>query len=510
MASGRGDAFEDRGQSQKPANPMAGARNQGGFQNAPKEPKVGPVAPPPVSRARKDSVLRPVGDGGSSSGGGVRGGAPPSPPPNRLAQGNATGTRGPTLERGGENVGIGSARQQDAGQSRQHGAGGPVAPPAPRAKDGGWTAEQRAEWNLKPANPGGGSLTGPKGTSGVDAQGKEFNNPAAAGGGTHAGGGSMTGPNGTSGVDGAGKPFYSPDQKAKWSKENPGAAAGQKGVMATNAPETAPTPGSVAPADAQREQSTAQMPPSSPANAGARKPQGPEEMGAAMTESGNPLPTPDAQPPQNDPEVAAGMPSPEESASSFNEAVGEAGPDSFGGRMGEGQLGIKIEQSDQIPNGKEWKGEIGPGMASNSAGGLGIPGQQNSPEDVAFNRGRFDSALKQNKGDKHAAAMSAGAFPSGNPIAHGTMDHMKRLVESTDGDGVDVGTMDEGTRRRYKADAVRQMEEYGAYPGMDDPDSPAPPVRPLSWSYNPHSNKMVSPEGAESYIDRFGGGKGAV
>lgn len=425
MARNRRDTFEDRGQSQRPPKAGAGARNQGGFYNSP-IPNRGKVAPPPVSRARKDSVLRPVNDGGSSSGGGVRSKmdaaegrgtrkAPVAPPARRDGR--------PQMEKDGAEVGIGPSRKQEAAQTRSFRTGTTPGPPIPRSRDG-----------------------------------------------------------------------------------SPTLVAGEMAQEAAAMEKMAPTPGSVRPEDAQEQKNLAEMPPSSPANAGARTPQGPEELGQPMAESGAPLATPDAEPPQNDPSVAQGMTSPEESADEFNDAVGEAGPDSFGGRMGEQLLGMKLDSSDQISNGKEWRGEIGPGMSSNEAGALGIPGQHNSPEDVAFNRQRFDQALEQSRGDKHAAALSSGAFPSGNPIAHGTMTHMKRLTDSMDGDGVDPGGMDESTRRRYKADAVRQTEEYGPYPGMDDPDSPAPPIRPLSWSFNPHTSKMVAPEGAESYIDRFGGG----
>jgi hypothetical protein len=177
-------------------------------------------------------------------------------------------------------------------------------------------------------------------------------------------------------------------------------------------------------------------------------------------------------------------------------------------RMGEGLLGFKkIEGSTAQPP-RGWKGEMGPGKPANESGALGMPGQINSPEDISFNRSRFDQSLKQSKGDTFSAAQSSGAFASGNPIAHGTKSHMQRIFDSTDGDGVDVNTLDDGTKKRYKADVVRQTEEFGAYPGMDDPDSPAPPIRPLSYSFNSFTGKWVSPEGRESMLDRLGGQKG--
>jgi len=452
----RFDAFEDRKQSSRPANPNVGARNQGGRHNAPSA-KSPQVKPPPVSRARKDSILRPVNDGGASQGGsrpGSRNVIPPPAPPakrngggplpgsaafrnlsrpeqiaieRRLGGGPGSGKSNSEITANFQQRGGGPARKQNPGQERQHGRGGAPAPPVSRNRFGAPEPEAGLEGGVE---------------------------------------------------------FPPQSQEA--------------GVAPTDAQ----------PDQAQQEQNAAQMPPSSPANAGARQPQGPAEMGGnAFSDEGRPMPSAPAVPPQSDPEFQAEAGSPMESAAEMNELQAGASPDGFGGRMGEQLLGFNIEQSDQISNGQEWQGEIGPGKPANQSGAVGIPGQMNSPEDVQFNRQRFDSALQQSKGDKFAAAQSSGSFPSGNPVAHGTMKHMDRIVNSTDGDGVDTGSMDEQTRRRYQQDAVRQTEEFGAYPGMDDPESPTPPIRPLSWSFNPLTNKWVSPEGAESLIDRFGGGE---
>jgi hypothetical protein len=228
--------------------------------------------------------------------------------------------------------------------------------------------------------------------------------------------------------------------------------------------------------------------------------------------SGKPVLGPPAEPPQSDPAQAGAMADQQSKHGLPTDPVGQAErlnemAAQGKSRMGEDQLGIKIENSEQDPSPNMWQGEIGPGKPANKSGALGMPGTQNSPEDVAFNRTRFDQALKQAKGDKTKAALSSGSFPSGNPIAHGTMSHLSRLTDSIDGDGVDPAMLDEGSRRRYRQDAVRQMEEFGSYPGMDDPDSPPPPVRPLSYSMNPMTGKWVNPEGADSLIDRFGGSR---
>jgi hypothetical protein len=182
-------------------------------------------------------------------------------------------------------------------------------------------------------------------------------------------------------------------------------------------------------------------------------------------------------------------------------AMGQGNPHG----MGESLLGMKMETSESTPSGTEFQGQIGPGMPANDAGAVGVPGTYNTPEDLATNRQRFDQALQQHKGDGYMAAQSSGAFPSGQPMAQGQKGHMREIVETSAGDDINVDGLDENTRRRYKQDAVRQLEEFGAYPGMDDPTSPAPPVRPLSFSYNPFTGKMVNPEGDESLLDRFGG-----
>ncbi len=175
--------------------------------------------------------------------------------------------------------------------------------------------------------------------------------------------------------------------------------------------------------------------------------------------------------------------------------------------MGERLLGLDVENSDRTPSGREFEGEIGPGMPCNKNGALGVPGTQNSPEDIQFNQDRFNAALEQNRGDQYKAALSSGSFPSGNPMAEGTVHHSKDIAEGIGGDGIDPAGMPEADRKRYRADSIRQLEEFGAYPGMEDPDAPTPPVRPMSFSYNPYTNKFVNPEGKESMLDRFGGGE---
>jgi hypothetical protein len=150
---------------------------------------------------------------------------------------------------------------------------------------------------------------------------------------------------------------------------------------------------------------------------------------------------------------------------------------------------------------------MGPGLPANDAGALGVPGGHNTPEDVQYNRQRFDEAARQHDGDHFAAAMSTGSFPSGQPMAQGQKGHMQQIIESKAGDGVQLEGLSEPMRRRYKQDAVKQLEDFGAYPGMDDPSSPAPPIRPLSFSFNPFTGKWSNPEGSESMMDRFGGQK---
>ena len=397
--------LEDRGQSLRPANPNAGARNQGGRIDAPVAKR--PVPPPPTSRSRKDSILRPISSTKGSIADG-RGDEVPQRPP-LSSEEDRSGGNPPS-------VGI------QPGPSRQSGV--------PPSQD-------------RPAPP-------------LPALPSE--QPAVTGGGP----GALT-----AGANPAGQPGEP--------------VPGQDGLKPVSAP---PSPANTRLADPGQ---LGQGPPSTPN----------QEVAGNTIDQGTGQPQgapPPAQPPQSDPQVANQALAPDEMAQSMNQRPA----------MGEGLLGWDMKTSQRaIANG--FQGEIGPGRPSNNAGALGIPGQANTPEDIAFNRNRYDQALKQNKGDSLSASISSGSFPSGNPIAHGTLKHMSSISDSAEGDGVDPGVLDENTRRRYKQDLARQTEEFGAYPGMDDPDAPAPPIRPLSYSFNPFTGKWVNPEGSESVIDRFGG-----
>lgn len=444
---GQYNSEEDRGQSKRPPNPKVGARNQGGRQAAPSSRYQRQVNPPPVSRSRKDSIMRPVepasdGTNANASGGQTQNigdeqfGMPPEAPPALMGPPGADRGGKQTLHgrdlAGEQGLRLGTAGSERSGDSAQNFARGvppPEAPPMPREQSG----RDLLQAGMEPFQAG-----------------QDLQAPIAPP------------------VPGEGPP-------------------GQAGGQRTQPPGAEALP---------------------------HEPQPPDQMASTALDpqTGQPMAPPPAAPPQNDPglrdeaqgqQAKAGLPqSPEGQADRMN-AMADA-PNSKS-RMGEDQLGIKVEGSEQDASPNMWEGEIGPGKPANRGGALGMPGQVNSPEDVTYNRTRFDQALGQSKGDKAKASLSSGSFPSGNPIAHGTMSHMERLVDSIDGDGVDPSTLDEGTRRRYRQDAVRQMEEFGSYPGMDDPDSPPPPVRPLSYSYNPMTAKWTSPEGADSLVDRFGG-----
>jgi hypothetical protein len=59
--------------------------------------------------------------------------------------------------------------------------------------------------------------------------------------------------------------------------------------------------------------------------------------------------------------------------------------------------------------------------------------------------------------------------------------------------------------KRHEAMALRDMDRFGEYDGMDDPNSPPPPIRPGQNSFNPMTAQWVEPEGQVSILSRFGG-----
>jgi hypothetical protein len=55
----------------------------------------------------------------------------------------------------------------------------------------------------------------------------------------------------------------------------------------------------------------------------------------------------------------------------------------------------------------------------------------------------------------------------------------------------------------YERKAVRDFQAFGAYEGMDDPNSPPPPVNVGGYSFNPEAGHWVEPEGQVSILARY-------
>ncbi len=82
----------------------------------------------------------------------------------------------------------------------------------------------------------------------------------------------------------------------------------------------------------------------------------------------------------------------------------------------------------------------------------------------------------------------------------GQKHHLRALGLSQPG-------MDPQTAKAYEKAAVRDMELFGEYDGMDDPHAPPPPIRPGKHSFNPKTGQFVSPEGSVSVLDRMMGSR---
>lgn len=85
---------------------------------------------------------------------------------------------------------------------------------------------------------------------------------------------------------------------------------------------------------------------------------------------------------------------------------------------------------------------------------------------------------------------------AGGKLRAGQKHHLRSL-------GLSQSGMDPISAKNYEKTAVRDLDQYGEYDGMDDPHSPPPPVRVGKHSYNPKTGKFVSPEGYVSALDRI-------
>jgi hypothetical protein len=54
-------------------------------------------------------------------------------------------------------------------------------------------------------------------------------------------------------------------------------------------------------------------------------------------------------------------------------------------------------------------------------------------------------------------------------------------------------------QKQLQENAHKQLEEYGDYPGKNDPKAPHPPIRPGRRSFNPFSGKFTGEEGPNAF-----------
>ena len=81
-------------------------------------------------------------------------------------------------------------------------------------------------------------------------------------------------------------------------------------------------------------------------------------------------------------------------------------------------------------------------------------------------------------------------------LRSGTRHHIREI-------GMQTAGMDPKSAKELERKAVRDFDLFGEYPGMDDPHSPPPPIRPGKNSFNPMTGQWVPPEGQVSVLDRM-------
>jgi hypothetical protein len=125
-----------------------------------------------------------------------------------------------------------------------------------------------------------------------------------------------------------------------------------------------------------------------------------------------------------------------------------------------------------------------------------------SPQETANTIQAQGEAVMQQKPEPALPKSSLGAespieqADAGGKLRAGTRHHLRSLGFQTSG-------MDPKTAKNFERQAVRDFDLYGEYPGMDDPHSPPPPIRPGKHSFNPMTGQYVAPEGTVSVLDRL-------
>lgn len=94
----------------------------------------------------------------------------------------------------------------------------------------------------------------------------------------------------------------------------------------------------------------------------------------------------------------------------------------------------------------------------------------------------MDSPLEKFLGDEKVSSS----------IPLGAKHHMRSVA-------IPDQNMSPEERKRYEQQTIRTFQKFGRYHGDDDPNAPAPPIRPGKINYNPLTGRIIMPEGQ---IDR--------
>jgi hypothetical protein len=78
----------------------------------------------------------------------------------------------------------------------------------------------------------------------------------------------------------------------------------------------------------------------------------------------------------------------------------------------------------------------------------------------------------------------------------GQNHHIRKLVMPQ------MGAKSHAEKIEFERVAMRDFQAFGAYEGMDDPNSPPPPINVGGHSFNPETGGWVRPEGFVSVLER--------
>lgn len=78
----------------------------------------------------------------------------------------------------------------------------------------------------------------------------------------------------------------------------------------------------------------------------------------------------------------------------------------------------------------------------------------------------------------------------GKGVRLGAKHHMREIAVP------DGSNMSPEERKSHEKLTIRTFQRFGKYQGDDDPSSPAPPIRPGKYNFNPTTGQRIPPEGA--------------